>query len=225
MSEEEIALFSEFLEQKEYARGNVAGMNPNMVRRKVVNGRTVTKVSKSTGGKSAKQAIRSRAEKEVAANAPKPEYKSEGFRTVETERSKAARKDYQERSQRMINDKTRNIRQDLRSSKGLRYGYNEFEIAPSYYTGDIHKIINQKEHLVNVGRYQREKGWGHIVSNGNRDHDMNLSTLVSGSAHFKDRQRPLKLRNLYDTEGGSYYHPRKIRQEYQEAKKKRLQKS
>lgn len=49
MTEEEIALFSEFLEQKEYARGNVSGMNPNMVRRRVVHGKTVTRTAPGKG--------------------------------------------------------------------------------------------------------------------------------------------------------------------------------
>ena len=54
LTEEEISLFSEFLEQREYAKGKVSGMNPNMIRRRVVNGKTITRTAPGKG-KSTKQ--------------------------------------------------------------------------------------------------------------------------------------------------------------------------
>ena len=187
MTEEELSLFSEFLEQKEYARGNVAGMNPNMIRRRVVNGKTVTKVSKSTGGKSAKQVIRNRAEKAVAANAPKPEYKSEGFRTVETEGSKAARKDYQHNFQKNVNKEASKIRKSVRDND--KYRYRSSDKVVGYETGNINTVINNKQYVIDAAP-TKDDGWSYFYKSGNKDHDRNLSALrvINPSGRYAKHQ-------------------------------------
>jgi hypothetical protein len=81
MTDDELRLFSEFLEQKEYARGNVAGMNPNMVRNgKMIAGKAAS--SKQARNSSYRRSLQARGETPV-------KYESRNCRTVEVPGSRA----------------------------------------------------------------------------------------------------------------------------------------
>lgn len=111
MTEDELRLFSEFLEQREYARGVVSKMNPNMVHRRVMNGKTITKITPGKGPsiKQIKEAkIQSQAKQQVdekissvKAKSPKPKYESKGWKTQETAESVEARAQHGKRVEKL----------------------------------------------------------------------------------------------------------------------------
>ena len=127
MTEEEISLFSEFKEeQKEFAKGNVAGMNPNMIRRRVVNGRTVTRTAPGKGP-SIKEIKHREIESSVrnsfpplSEKAPAPKYESNGFKTVETGASKLARESFEREKESRRLSREKEIHDKVISTKRSR---------------------------------------------------------------------------------------------------------
>ena len=197
MTETELRLFSEFLEQREYARGNVSGMNPNIIRRRVVNGKTITKTAPGKG-KSAKQIRESQSRSIVDRSRPQTKYTSDGFRTVESPESISKRKEWDSKyDQRLRNQKQRE-RADLSSVEMSRSTGHIF--ADPKREG-IHEVIASKEGLIKGLKENGSKNpdqlhlrWHkgrHIPANVPSDHSANLSVAKRADGS------PVKLRDFY----------------------------
>lgn len=171
MTEDELRLFSEFLEQKEYARGVVSKMNPNMVR----NGRlTAGKASSSKQARNSsyRRALQAHGEKSV-------KYESRNGRTVEVPGSRAEFNDKVAEAKK--HDRLSSRTSDINHGMPGRYvpGWmNDIQVNAGNFR-NVHDSINAKEAVAknlvkrdhSMSRYlgkDQKKQWQH-------DHGRNIS--------------------------------------------------
>lgn len=192
MTEEELSLFSEFLEQREYARGVVSKMNPRMTR----NGRMMPGKSAST------KQLRDKSSRDIVNRTrPETEYVSEGWRTVESRKSIDRKKNWEEKYPFLL----RNQKQGERTDVGPReIGKSGGTIVRDRKKGrsGIHEVISSKEGIIeglkengskSPDAFQLRMHEGRYISpNVPKDHSNNLSSSQSSSG------KSVTLRDFYD---------------------------